>query len=55
MPHILSLTNILAGFLMMAAAVDAFNHLDRPNYSGGAFWLILGVVAVVNGGRLWPA
>lgn len=54
MPYVLALVNMLAGFFMACAAVDAFQHIDRPNRSGGAFWLILAIVVFINGLRLWP-
>jgi uncharacterized membrane protein len=53
MTYLLSVINLLAGFVLLCAAVDACGRYRR-NLAGAVFWASLGLAVIVNGARLWP-
>jgi hypothetical protein len=53
MNYLLSVVNLLAGFIFLCAAVDACGRY-RDNLAAAVFWAVLGAAVIVNGARLWP-
>lgn len=53
MNYLFSIGNLVAGFLLLCAAVDATGPYRR-NPAAALFWALLGCLVIVNGLYLWP-
>jgi len=55
MTALLTLLNLVAGLMLLAAGIDCLNHWHRSDKWGGVFWCILGIAVIANAVRAWGA